>query len=95
MKVLCGFGGRAAISKQSPIEDIIARIRSLNIPQRAKAELTLLYTRSQRLAAAIIRFMKAHRRFGEVMLLGCIIAWLLGQVPWIGGFLALGVYNVK
>jgi hypothetical protein len=30
-----------------------------------------------------------HRRFGETMILGCVIAFLLAQIPWIGGFLAL------
>ena len=73
------------MSKCKFIEDI----KRLNIPAKCKAELTLLYAKCQRLATAIIRFLKTHRRFGESMMLGCIIAYLIGQVPWIGGFLAL------
>lgn len=73
------------MSKCKFIEDI----RKLKIPSQCKAELALLYAKCQRLAAAIIRFLKMHRRFGESMILGCVIAYLLGQVPWIGGFLAL------
>jgi hypothetical protein len=61
----------------------------LDIPSKCKAELTLLYSKCQRLASAIVRFIKRHRRFGEAMILGCIVAYLLSQVPWIGGFLAL------
>ena len=68
---------------------IIEDIRQLKIPSRCKAELALLYAKCRRLAAAIVRFVKSHRRFGESMILGCVIAYLLGQVPWIGGFLAL------
>ena len=67
----------------------IDEIRRLNIPNTCKAELTMLYSRCQRLASAIVRFIKRHRRFGEAMILGCIVAFLLAQVPWIGGFLAL------
>jgi hypothetical protein len=67
----------------------IDEIRKLNIPSQCKAELVLLYAKSQKLAAAIIRFLKMHRRFGETMILGCVIAFLLAQIPWIGGFLAL------
>jgi len=64
-------------------------IRKLHIPSKCKAELAMLYSKCKRLAAAIVRFVKSHRQFGEAMILGCIIAYLLGQVPWIGGFLAL------
>ncbi len=67
----------------------IDEISRLNIPSKCKAELTMLYAKCKRLAAAIVRFIKAHKKFGESMILGCVIAFLLGQVPWIGGFLAL------
>ena len=67
----------------------IDQISRLKIPSRCKAELALLYAKCQRLAAAILRFLKSHRRFGESMILGCVVAYLLGQVPWLGAFLAL------
>ena len=73
------------MSKCKFIEDI----RKLRIPSKCKAELAMLYAKCKLLAAAIVRFIKAHKSFGEAMILGCIIAYLLGQVPWIGGFLAL------
>jgi hypothetical protein len=64
-------------------------IRKLKVPSKCKAELLMLYAKCRRLAAAIVRFIKRHRRFGEAMILGCIVAFLLAQVPWLGGFLAL------
>jgi len=67
----------------------IDELRRLKIHSKCKAELLMLYGKCQRLAAAIVRFIKRHRRFGEAMILGCIVAFLLGQLPWIGGFLAL------
>ena len=67
----------------------IDEIRKLNIPSQCKAELVLLYAKCGRLAAAIVRFIRGHRSFGETMILGCVIAFLLAQVPWLGGFLAL------
>jgi hypothetical protein len=67
----------------------IDEISRLKLPAKCKAELVMLYAKCRRLAAAIVRFIKSHRQFGEAMILGCIIAYLLGQVPWIGGFLAL------
>lgn len=68
----------------------IDEISRLNIPSKCKAELAMLYAKCKRLAAAIVRFVKSHRRFGEAMILGCVVAWLLAQVvPWIGGFLGL------
>jgi hypothetical protein len=67
----------------------IDEISRLDIPSKCKAELTLLYAKCKRLAAAIVRFIKRHRKFGEAMILGCAVGWLLVQVPWIGGFLAL------
>ena len=68
---------------------IIDKIRSLNIPAKAKAELVLLWHKARRLVEAIISFLQRHRAFGEAILLGAIIAYLLAHIPWIGGFLAL------
>ena len=59
------------------------------IPAKAKAELLMLWHRARRMVEAAIRFIQRHREFGEAILLGAIIAYLLSQVPWIGGFLAL------
>lgn len=69
--------------------EIIDRIRRLNIPARAKAELLMLYRRARSLGERILRFIERHREFTEAMLLGAIAAYLLAHVPWIGGFLAL------
>lgn len=69
--------------------DIVDRIRQLNIPARAKAELLLLWQRARRLVEAILRFIDRHRSFGEAMVLGAILAYLLAHIPWIGNFLAL------
>ncbi len=68
---------------------IIKRIRKLKIPARAKAELLMLWTRARRLAEAVILFVSAHRRFGEALVMGAVVAFLLSQIPWVGGFLAL------
>ncbi len=69
---------------------IIRKIRRLKIPARAKAELLMLWTRARRLAEAVIKFVSAHRRFGEALVLGAVVAFMLSQVvPWIGGFLAM------
>ena len=68
---------------------IIEQIRKLDIPAKAKAELLMLWHRARRMVEAAIRFIQRHREFGEAILLGAIIAYLLSQVPWIGGFLAL------
>lgn len=70
-------------------QEVIDRIRKLNIPQMAKAELILLWTRAKRLVGAILRFIERHRQFGEAVLLGAALSWLLAHVPYIGGFLAL------
>ena len=70
-------------------QEIIDRIKKLDIPAKAKAELLLLWTRAQRLVEAILSFIEHHRQFGGAMLLGAIIAYLLAHIPWIGGFLAL------
>ena len=69
--------------------EIIDRIRRLNIPARAKAELLMLWHQSKRLVERILQFLERHREFAESMLLGAIIAWLLAHIPWIGGFFAL------
>lgn len=71
------------------INDVINRIRRLNIPQRAKEQLFLLYSRARKLVSGILRFLERHRRFGESVLLGALVAYLLSRIPWIGGFLAL------
>lgn len=68
---------------------IIARIRALNIPQRAKADLLLLWSCSSRLVEKIIAFIKRHTHLTECLVLGAIVAFLVGQVPFIGGFFAL------
>jgi len=68
---------------------IIDEIRRLNIPGKIKAELVILAAQARQLAIAIIRFIKRHRRFGEAMILGVLVAYLLTHIPWIGGFLAL------
>ena len=70
-------------------QEVIDRIRKLNIPQKAKAELLMLWTRAKHLVEGILRFVSRHRHFGEAVLLGAAIAFLLAQIPWIGGFLAL------
>ena len=69
--------------------EIVDRIRRLDIPARCKAELLMLYHRSQRLAERILAFIERHREFTESMLLGAIAAYLVAHIPWIGGFLAL------
>lgn len=68
---------------------ILDEIRKLNIPAKVKAELAILASQARKLAIAILRFIKRHRRFGEALVLGAIVAYLLSQVPFIGGFLAL------
>jgi len=68
---------------------IIDEIRRLNIPAKVKAELAILAAQAKALVIAIIRFIKRHRRFGEAMILGIIVAFLLAQLPWIGNFLSL------
>lgn len=70
-------------------KEVVDRIRQLQIPQRVKAKLLLLWTRAKRLVEGILRFIERHRQFGESILLGALIAFLLAQIPWIGGFLAL------
>lgn len=70
-------------------KSIIEEIRKLNIPAKVKAELLILASQARSLAIAIIRFIQRHRRFGEAMILGAIVAYLLGQIPLIGGFFAL------
>ena len=67
----------------------IDELRKLDIPAKAKADLAMLYTRAKKLARAILRFLKSHRQFGESLLLGALVAFLLSKVPFIGGFLGL------
>ena len=67
----------------------IDELRKLDIPAKAKADLAMLYSQAKKLARAILRFIKSHRQFGEAMLMGAIVAFLLSKVPIIGGFLAL------
>lgn len=69
--------------------EIVDRIRKLDIPARAKAELLMLWSRAKQLVERILAFLESHREFAEAMLLGSIAAFLLSQIPWIGGFLAL------
>jgi hypothetical protein len=68
---------------------IIEEIKKLDIPAKAKAELLMLWHKARKLVEGIIRFIQRHREFGEAILLGALIAFLLSQIPWIGGFLAL------
>lgn len=68
---------------------IIEDIRRLNIPARAKAELLMLYAKARHIVEKLIAFLHRHREFAETLLIGAIIAFLLAQIPWIGGFLAL------
>ena len=69
-------------------QEVISRIRKLNIPQKAKAELLLLWTRARRLVEGILRFICRHRQFGEALLMGAILAYLLSHAPYIGTLLA-------
>lgn len=69
--------------------DIIARIRSLNIPQRAKAELLMLWHHARALVESVIGFVVRHNHLGECLVLGAVVAYLLSKIPGIGGFLAL------
>lgn len=69
--------------------EIIDRIKRLDIPARAKAELLMLWHRAKHLVERILQFLERHREFAEAMLLGAIAAFLLANIPWIGGFLAL------
>lgn len=68
---------------------IIERIRALNIPQRAKAELFLLWSHARWLAEKVIGFVARHHSLGECLVLGAIVAYLLASVPLLGGFFAL------
>lgn len=69
--------------------EIVDRIKRLDIPARAKAELLLIWSKAKRLVERILAFLEAHKEFTEAMLLGAIAAFLLAQLPYIGGFLAL------
>lgn len=69
--------------------EVIDRLKKLDLPARAKAELLMLWSRAKRLVERILAFIEAHREFTEAMLLGAIAAFLLAQIPYFGGFLAL------
>jgi hypothetical protein len=69
--------------------NIVDRIKRLDLPARVKSELLMLATRAKRLVEKILAFLEAHREFTEAMLLGAIAAFLMAQIPYIGGFLAL------
>lgn len=69
--------------------EIIARIRALNLPQRVKAELLLLWSHARHLVESVIGFIMRHNSLGECLVLGAIVAYLLAKVPAVGGFLAL------
>jgi hypothetical protein len=64
-------------------------IKTMNIPAKAKAELMMLWHRCRGLVEAALRFCRRHREFAEAMILGALVAYLLAQIPWLGGFLAL------
>ena len=64
-------------------------IKKMNIPARCKAELLMLWQKFKTVVEAALRFCQRHREFAEAMILGALIAYLLAQIPWIGGFLAL------
>ena len=69
--------------------EIIDRIKRLDIPAKAKAELLMLWHRCKRVVERILQFIERHKEFTEAMLLGAILAYLVAHIPWIGGFLAL------
>lgn len=68
---------------------IVERIKRLNIPEESKQALVLFWTRSKLLVERILDFVDRHREFAESILLGAVIALLLYQIPWLGGFFAL------
>jgi hypothetical protein len=68
---------------------IIKRIQALQIPQRAKADLLLLWTYAKELAEQIVAFVRRHSHLSECLVLGALVAFLVGQLPLIGGLLAL------
>jgi hypothetical protein len=69
--------------------EIIDRIKQLNLPACAKAELLMLYNRARSLGERILRFIEHHKELSEALLIGAIMSFLLVHVPWIGGLLAL------
>jgi len=68
---------------------LIDEIKDLDIPARAKAELAILCAKARDLGRHCIAFVKRHRHLGESIVLGCLIAYLLFYVPFVGGFLGL------
>lgn len=71
------------------VRKIIARIRALDVPQKIKADLLLLWLHASRLVEKIIAFIKRHKHLSECLVLGAIVAFIVGQIPFIGGFFAL------
>jgi hypothetical protein len=69
--------------------EIIARLRTLNLPQRIKGELLLLWRHARVLVESVIGFVVRHNHLGECLVLGAVVAYLLAKVPAVGGFLAL------
>jgi hypothetical protein len=68
---------------------LIDEIKDLNIPSRLRGEVFALCVRARELGRKVIAFIKRHRHLGESIVLGCLIAYLLFYVPFIGGFLGL------
>jgi hypothetical protein len=69
--------------------EFIEEVKAMDIPAKAKAELVMLWHRARKVAEGIVRFIQRHREFAESMILGAIMAYLISQIPWIGGFAAL------
>lgn len=68
---------------------IVEAIANLKIPDKAKAELLMLWRKARGVAESILCFLQRHHEFCATLLLGALIAYLLSHIPWIGGFLAL------
>ena len=69
--------------------NIIERIKKLDIPEKAKAELLLLWQRAKTLVENMLAFIERHKHLGEAIVVGALVAWLLSHTPMIGGLLAL------
>jgi hypothetical protein len=70
-------------------KNVFEQVKAMQIPAKAKAELMMLWHKAKHLVEAIIQFVQRHREFAEATILGAVIAFVLAQIPWIGGFLAL------
>jgi hypothetical protein len=64
-------------------------IRKMDLPGKVKAELMMLWAKFRSIGDKIMAFIRRHKDLAECLLLGAIVAFLIGQVPWLGGFLAL------